>query len=137
MQLERGNADLERILNTCNIHVGDSLAQISHVLRTGVVKEWLGENSHFYQVFMTEGQLQAQAKEFLQDGVYSLDIGDLVIAALSNMLHTSVVIFTSSENQPLHIQHPTYVSMMNPFPIYVAYLQTGPGHYDAVVPSSV
>lgn len=53
------------------------------------------------------------------------------------MLHTSVVIFTSSENQPLHIQHPTYVSIMNPFPIYVAYLQTGLGHYDAVVPSSV
>ena len=53
---------------------------------------------------MSEGQLQSQAEEFLQDGGYSLDIVDLAIAALSNMLQTPLVLFTSRPNQPLHIQ---------------------------------
>ena len=46
---------------------------------------------------MSEGQLQSQAEEFLQDGAYSLDIVDLAIAALSNMLQTPL--FSSHPDQ--------------------------------------
>ena len=101
------------------------------------MKEWLGEHSQCYQMFMTEGQLHIQAKEFLHDGAYSSDIGDLAIAALSNMLQSPLVLFTSRPNQPLHIQHPNNSPMINPHPIYLAYLQVGPGHYDAVAPYTV
>ena len=97
------------------------------------MKEWLGDHSKDYQQFMTEGQLHIQAEEFLQDGVFSLDIGDLVITALSNMLQAPVVIFTSRANLPIHIQNPTYSPMISSTPVYLSYLHTGPGHYDAVV----
>ena len=72
---------------------------------------------------MSEGQLQSQAEEFLQDGAYSLDFVDLAIAALSNMLQTPLVLYTSRPNQPLHIQYPTHSPMLNPNPVCLAYLQ--------------
>ena len=137
-QLERENSELEQIVSKIGINVQESLTQIASGLRKCVVKEWLGEQSQSYQVFMSEGQLQSQAEEFLQDGAYSLDIGgDLAIAALTNMLQTPLILFTSRPNQPLHIQYPTHSPMLNLNPICLAYLQFGPGHYDAVAPISV
>ena len=124
MQLERGNSELEQIVSKIGINVQESLAQIASGLRKCVVKEWLGEQSQSYQVFMSEGQLQSQAEEFLQDGAYSLDIGDLAIAALSNMLQTPLILFTSRPNQPLHIQYPTNSPMLNPNPICLAYISS-------------
>ncbi len=135
-QLEGGNVDLENILNGLGIYSHHSLIEIASALRQGVVKEWTGSNSKEYQKFITGGQLQAQAEEFQQEGVYSIDIGDLVIAALSNLLQSPLVLFTSRLNQPLHIQYPTYSPMVSPNPIYLAYLQVGSGHYDAVVQGS-
>ncbi len=96
MQLERGNNDLEQILTNVAIHVHESLSQIASALRKGVVNQWLGEHSECYQIFMTKGQLQTQAEEFIKDGTYSSDVGDLTIAALSNMLQIPVVLFTST-----------------------------------------
>ena len=136
-QLERGNSELERILMNVGINVREPLAKIASDLRKGVVQEWLGEHSQSYQLFMSESQLQSQAEEFLQDGAYSIEIGDLAVAALSNILQTPLVLFTSRPNQPLHIQYPTCSPMLNPHPICLAYLQFGPGHYDAVAPHSV
>ena len=134
IQMNKGNTNLQQILNNINIREETSLLEIITSLRKGVVKQWLGQNSKYYQKFMTDGQLHIQAEEFLQDGVYSSDIGDLVITALSNMLQTPLVLFTSHPTQPLYIQHPTYCPTANTNPIYLAYLHAGPGHYDAVIP---
>ena len=65
--------------------------------------------------------------------MYETDIGDLAISALSNLLHTPLVLFTSMADHPVHIQYPTS-SLLNAHPIYLAYLHIGPGHYDAVIP---
>ena len=139
-QLESGNTELERILENLGIVSHHSLTQIANSLRQGVANEWIGNHSKEYQKYMTcdqlstqSDQLRAQATQFQQEGVYSLDIGDLVIAGLSNMLQSPVVLFTSRLNQPLHIQYPTYSPMLSPNPVYLAYLQAGSGHYDAVV----
>ena len=134
MQLEMGNCELEQILMTIGIDGNESLAQMARALRTGVVKEWIGKHLSSYQLFMTQGQLHSQAEDFRQDCVYSSDIGDLVITALSNMLQTALVVFTSRPHQPIHVQHPTHSPMKNPYPIHLAYLQLESGHYDAVVP---
>ena len=132
-QLESGNADLRNILDELGIHTHQPLIEIASDLRRGVVKEWIGEHSSLYQLFMTEGQLLSQAEQFLQDGVYSMDIGDLAITALSNMLQSPIVLFTSKLNQPIHIQNPTYAPLRSSNPIYLAYLQSGSSHYDAVI----
>ena len=137
MQFERGNSELEQIVTNVGINLRESLANIASALRKSVVEEWLGGHSECYQAFLSENQLISQAQEFSKDGAYSLDVGDLAIAALSNMLHTPVVLFTSRPNQPLHVQYPTYSPMLNPHPVCLAYLQFGPGHYDAVAPHSV
>ena len=50
------------------------------------------------------------------------------------MLKTSIVVFTSTSNIPIHVQSPTLSTMTNPHPIYVVYLQYGAGRYDAVIP---
>ena len=64
------------------------------------MNEWLGEHSQCYQMFMTEGQLHIQAKEFLHDGAYSSDIGDLAIAALSNMLQSPCTCSVHIQTKP-------------------------------------
>ena len=97
------------------------------------MKECLGEHSQSYQLSMTEGQLFTQAEQFHQDGVYSPDIGDLVIAALSNVLQTALVAFKSRPRQPIHIQHTMHSPMKNPHPIHLTYLQLGCGHCDVVI----
>ena len=137
MQLTEGNSDLEQVLIPLDICIQDSQSLIASSLRKLVVEEWLGEHAKYYQQFMTENQLQSQAEEFLCDGVYSSDIGDLAVAALSNVLQTALVLFTSRPNQPLHIQHPTTSPVINSNPIYLSYLQRGSGHYDAVIPTSI
>ena len=134
LQIERGNSELEQILANVGIHVYDSVTQMACSLRKGVVKEWLGEHSKDYEIFLSAGQLHSQAEEFLQDGVYSSDVGDLAIAALSNVLQIPLVVFTSRPHQPLHVQHPTHYPMVYPHPVHLAYLHLGPGHYDAVIP---
>ena len=69
MQLKRGNTDLKTILDKNKIDSEDSLSQMAMALRVCVVKEWLGENSEYYQQWMTEGQLLVQAEKFLEDGL--------------------------------------------------------------------
>ena len=132
-QVQKGNTDLENILKNIGICEENSLVEIATSLRQGVVGEWIGKHSKEYQDFLTSDQLHVQAEQFRQDGTFSLDIGDLVIAALSNMLQVPIVIFTSRPNQPLHIQYPTHSVIVFPSPVYLAYLQTKSGHYDAVV----
>lgn len=132
-QVERGNTDLNSILDVLQIDaIHSTLSQIASTLRECVVKEWLGENSTFYHGFITKDQLQTEALEFLKDGAFTMDVGDLAVTALCNLLHTPLVIFTSRPNQPILVQNPTYSTMASPHPIYLAFLHFGPGHYDAV-----
>ena len=44
------------------------------------------------------------------------------------------MLLTSNSDMPVHVQPPTLSTMINPHPIYVAYMQYGAGHYDAVIP---
>ena len=95
-----------------------------------VVQEWLGEKSDSYQSFLTGQQLQREANHFLEMGEYPGDVGDLVLMAVSNILKIPIVIFTSIQNLPIIIQHPTTHGAIHAQPIFLTYQQHGPGHYD-------
>lgn len=136
-QVEHGNIILKTVIENLKIDPKSSISQIARQLRACVVQEWLGKNSKFYQEFMTEGQLTVQAEKFLHDGEFSIDIGDLAVAALSNTLQSPLVLFTSRPSQPIYIQNPTHSPMASVSPIFLAFLHTGPGHYDAVAPSTI
>lgn len=63
----------------------DNTQPVKHLtakLREAVVQEWLGENTLYYQSFLTHQQLQVEAHRFLRDGEFAGDIGDLVLPAL-------------------------------------------------------
>ena len=114
-----------------------SPVNIATVLRQLVVDEWLGEHSNEYWGFIGSAEgLQRQATQFAKSGEFASDIGDLVLAALSNILNIPIVVFTSVENMPIIVQYPSYSSISTPDPIYLAYLQHGLGHYDAALPIS-
>ena len=85
--------------------------------------------------FMTGNQLQEQASDFLHSGEFASNVGDLVIAAISNILKAPIVVFTSVKNMPVVIQHPTHSPTLNMDPIFLAYNQFGSGHYSAAVPA--
>ena len=62
---------------------------------------------------MTGNQLQEQASDFLHSGEFASNVGDLVIAAISNILKVPIVVFTSVKNMPVIIQHPTHSPTLN------------------------
>ena len=102
-------------------------------MREVVVLEWTGENTMYYQSFLTQQQLQEEAHRFLQDGEFTGDVGDLVLPALVNVLAIPMTVFTSAENMPMLTLLPITSVVMESEPIFLAYLHGGPGHYDAVI----
>lgn len=78
-------------------------------------------------------QLEHEAARFLDNGEFTGELGDLVIAALSNVLQSPIVVFTSIQNLPVLVITPSHHVMNNPSPIHLAYCHDGPGHYDLAV----
>lgn len=108
----------------------DSVEQIAAKLRKAVVAEWLGDHFSLYTGFLTFSQLEQEAQRFLRSGEFAGELGDLVVAALSNVLHSSIVLFTSIPNLPILVITPSHESMDNPQPIHLTFTQHGAGHYD-------
>ena len=108
-----------------------SIPEIVSILRKAVVNEWLGENTGDYQSFLTSDQLEEQAQVFLNSGTFAGDIGDLVVQALTNVLKSPIVVFTSMENVPTIVLTPPHVAIANTQPLHIAFNAHGLGHYNA------
>ncbi len=136
-QIQRGNGIMLDAMSKLRIDTQNlSVIEIGSMLRQAVVSEWTGDNTEYFQGFLSQGQLQQQAEEFRTEGVFSSDIGDLVIAALTNITCTPIVLITSAHNMPILIQSPSSAASLNTEPLFLAYTKYGPGHYDAVVTAS-
>ena len=66
-------------------------------MREAVVLEWTGENTMYYQSFLTQQQLQEEAHRFLHDGEFIGDVGNLVLPALVTVLAIPMTVFTSAK----------------------------------------
>ena len=97
-------------------------------------QEW-NTNHEYYQGFITTG-ITTLAHEPLQSGQFSGSAGDLMVLTLANILQMpiTITVFTSVSNMPVLCIMPTTHSALTSQPIFLAYTQTGPGHYDCVVP---
>ena len=126
LQIQQGNRIIKEILEKHNVCSDMTLS-----LRRLVVEEWLGENCEDYQSFLTHANLQVEALKFLQPGVFSGEMGDLVIKAVANIIQTPIVLFTSAIALPVVVVMPRNAPL-NDAPIFVAFNQHGAGHYDAV-----
>ena len=77
--------------NTQNELEVSSLAKVLCLL---VAQEWLGENSEYYQGFVTT-DIETHAHQYLNSGEFGGDLGDLMVVTLSNILHIPITIFSN------------------------------------------
>lgn len=126
---------LYRTITNAESHTREEDTAIHH-LRRAVVREWLGPHSAEYCAFLTSSQLQQEAEQFLSPGMYTGELGDLVLLALANALCMPIVVFTSVANFSIAPILPTYSVPATSDAIYLAFTQYGTGHYDAAEPVS-
>ena len=109
-----------------------TLPELITLLRKLVVEEFLSCNLEEYSSFLlsAEHSLYEETARNFND----CELGNAVILALSNILRTGFVVFTSLENYPTITIVPKYDPVSN-IPVYLAFNQNGPGHYDGVIES--
>lgn len=72
---------------------------------------------------------------FRYSGMFSGDMGDLIIKALANVLKTPLIILTNINNYNIiTVTHDEFIDTNHT--IFLTFTRDGPGHYDAVVDSS-
>ena len=110
----------------------NNLEYIQRLLRKRMVEEWQ-ENTEYYQGYISD-DLSILSQQFLQDGHFTGDAGDLMVLTLANVLCIPITLFTSIETclSSVYIM-PTSQSAISTEPLLLAFTQDGPGHYDAVI----
>ena len=92
----------------------------------------MGENYKLYQSFVTV-DLREEGQEFMQSGQFTGEVGDLMVFTLSNILQSPIAIFTSIPNLPVICITPMFVHAESDNPIFLTFIQEGPGHYDYAI----
>lgn len=102
-------------------------------LRTLIVEEEWMRYPDAYTPFITGTgrKFEIEAKLFLNDGHFASELGKSMPLAIANLLKLPLVLITQMENFPVLPITPR--ESLQCLPIFVAYDQSGPGHYDAVV----
>ena len=129
--------ELQQHLNSIGITGDRTLPELIKLLRKLVVDEFLScncvENSSFL-LSVEHSSYEETAKRFDQDRFFDCELGNAVNLALANILRTSLVVFRSLENYPILTIIPKNDPVSN-VPVYLAFEQIGPSHYDAVIQS--
>lgn len=101
------------------------------VLRAKLVDEWLS-NKDEYQKFLVDTELEEKAAEFRNNGVFTGELGNMMLLGVSNVLRMPVTVFTAMEHFAIIPVSPRSKPLIGT-PIYLSFNHAGPGHYDAVV----
>ena len=92
------SAELRKHLYSIGICNDKSLPELIEILRKLVVEEFLSCNVEEYSSFLLTNERlsnEETAKKFLQDVFFDCESGNAVILALSNILRSGVIVFTS------------------------------------------
>ena len=76
--------------------------------------EWLGEHINDYQSFLTS---HIEADKFLESGQFDGELSDVMVRALTNVLGTPMVLFTSASDLPIIVTRPSHGNVTNIHPI--------------------
>ena len=106
-----------------------SQEELARILRKKAVEEWL-LNPEDYQGFLTDSNVVEQAPKFLQEGYYHGELANTMVTNVSNMLGIPVVVFSSAMHHPIIFITPKVLQVS--VPIYLAFMQFGPGHYSGI-----
>ena len=80
----------QTVFNTIGIDQNFDALLISQILRKLVVQEWLGENSEYYQKFVTF-DIRDRAEQYLNSGEFAGDLGDLIVVTLLPICFTCLL----------------------------------------------
>jgi hypothetical protein len=106
-----------------------SNTELQWKLRKLAVDEWL-ENSQVYQCFLSEGSVAEEAPNYLQSGYFFGELGNTMVLAISNALKMSVIVVSAINRMPfIRVDSADPVTSR---PLFVAFDQTGSGHYDGI-----
>lgn len=108
-----------------------TLPQKVKLLRGKLVDEWLS-NRDEYQKFLVDTDLEEKAVEFKSNGVFTGELGNMMLLGVSNVLRMPVTVFTAMEHFVIIPVSPRSKPLTGT-PIYLAFNHAGPGHYDAVI----
>ena len=113
----------------------DNIEEMAIKLRAMMVHE-LVYNKEKYVDFVQEYGMQEweeRVKQFLQPGVFSGEVGDLMVKATVNVLKIPLILLTSIENYPvINVTPDEFAEGCSDFCLFAAYSREGPGHYDAL-----
>ena len=101
------------------------------LLRGKLVDEWLSSKEE-YEKFLVDTELEDMAPDYRNVGIFTRQLGNMMLLGLANVLKMSFVVFTSMEHFPVIPVSPR-TRPITAAPIYLAYNHAGPGHYDAVI----
>ena len=107
-----------------------SIADTAHQLRCIAVDEWMNNTDEYQHYLDGEHMVTEEAPMFLQDGHFFGPLGNTMVVAISNALGLPIIIFSSASHYPVISIAPRVCRAS--LPLYVAFNQSGPGHYDAV-----
>ena len=115
------------------IHCDASTKDMVRLLRRLIVQEWTGPFIEDYQPFFVGVDVQEEARNFLENGHFSSSLGDSMPLAMANVLQIPITILAPHYLTPLISVFPRCHVDCIP-PLMLAYENSGPGHYDALVP---
>lgn len=134
-KLLEGNDDaLIQHSESLQVHRNQDLSARNILLRKLVVAEWLENNSEEYAAFLTTSEkssFEETARTLLEPCVFDCELGYSVLLSLANVLKVLIVVFSSFDSYPVIPLVPRS-SPLTVGPIYVAFNQSGKGHYDLV-----
>lgn len=109
----------------------DTLLEKVLFLRSKLVEEWLS-NKQEYEKFLVDTELEDMAPEYRNPGVFTGQMGNMMLLGLANVLRMSFVVFTSMEHSRV-IPVSSRTRPITAAPTYLAFNHAGPGCYDAVI----
>ena len=120
-------------LKNLNLCLDSDIGFIVVHLRKLLVSEWL-ENASQYEDFVTGQEIlfEELASSYTGRGVFAGELGNIMAVGLANVLRINLVLFTSMEKMKTIPIVPREKVLCNGA-IYLAFNNSGCGHYDAVV----
>lgn len=107
-----------------------SVEELSIKLRQLIVQEWRGDFVSEYENFLPDGtDYLSEVQQYKCPGFFGGNIGDL--KPMANLSGIPVAIITSEPSAPLVSVCPRGF-VITPAPMFLAYILSGPGHYNAV-----
>ena len=99
-------------------------------LRRKAVQEWTTNASEYQGFLPSEYDVETEAAKFKETSYFFGPLGNTMIKAVSNILSIPIIVFSSALHYPVVYTTPRICH--SPIPLYLAFNQSGAGHYSAL-----